>query len=93
MARRTDPQVFVATQSGSAEVDGENMTFVKGVTRVRKGHRLLEQLPSFFEAADEHLNYEEEAADAGPGVKRDAVVVGETPEATPEAPATPEVPR
>lgn len=72
MARRTDPQVFVATESGSAEVDGEVITFVKGVTRLRKGHAILSQLPNFFEAADEHLAYDLEDASAAPGEKRGA---------------------
>lgn len=83
MARgKSEPTVYVATESGSAEVDGEVMTFVKGITRVRRGHRLLEQLPAFFEAADESLSYEVEDASAGPGEKRDVVVVPATPEAT-----------
>ena len=69
-AGKTDPQVFVATESGSAEVDGETMTFVKGVTRVRKGNRLLEQLPAFFEPADRTLSYELEDTSATPGRKR-----------------------
>lgn len=72
MARgKSEPQVFVAKESGSAEVDGENVTFVKGVTRVRKGHKILEQLRQFFEPADEHLSYDVEAATAAPGEKRD----------------------
>lgn len=80
MARsKSEPQVYVATESGSAEVDGEVLTFVKGVTRVRRGHRLLSQLPAFFEAADESLSYEVEDASATPGEPRAAVVVPPTP--------------
>jgi hypothetical protein len=81
MARaKSSPQVYVATESGSADVDGDTITFVKGQTRIRAGHAILSQLPNFFEPADEHLNYEVEDAMAGPGVKRDAIIVGDAPE-------------
>lgn len=77
MARgKSEPQVYVAKESGSAEVDGDVITFVKGQTRIRAGHAILKQLPNFFEPADEHLNYEVEDASAGPDVKREAIVVG-----------------
>jgi hypothetical protein len=93
MARqKSAPSIYVATESGSAEVDGENMTFVKGVTRVRAGHRLLEQLPAFFEPADEDLSYDVEDAAAGPDVKRDAVVVGTPAPVAAVAPAAPVAP-
>lgn len=77
MARsKNDPQVYVATESGSADVDGDVITFVKGVTRVRADHKILAQLPAFFEPADEHLSYdgvENAAASVEPSPARSKV--------------------
>lgn len=69
---RNSGRVYVARESGSAEVDGESLAFVKGVTRVREGHPLLKGREGLFELADERVHYEVEAASAAPGEKRGA---------------------
>lgn len=63
-------QIFVASQSGSADVDGETMVFVRGVTRVREGHALLAAVPDYFVPVDEEIHYDVERATAAPGEKR-----------------------
>lgn len=63
-------QVYVARESGAANVDGEDLVFVKGVTRVRGGHPLLKAVPDYFEPVDEAVHYEVEQATKAPGEKR-----------------------
>ena len=65
-------RVFVARDSGSAEVDGEQYSFVKGVTRVREGHPLLAGREQLFEPVDDAVHYEWETATAAPGERRGA---------------------
>jgi hypothetical protein len=62
--------VYVAIESGSAEVKGQLYSFIKGVTRVRDGHPLLKDHGVFFEPVDEHVHYEVEQATAAPGEQR-----------------------
>lgn len=62
--------VYVATDSGSANVDGHEIIFTKGVTRVRQGHPLLKGRSSLFAKVDDVVHYEWEAATAAPGEKR-----------------------
>lgn len=69
-ARTGGGRVFVARESGSAEVDGEQYSFVKGVTRVREGHPLLKGREHVFSPVDEVVHYEWESATAAPGEKR-----------------------
>lgn len=54
--------VYIATASGSAEVKGETMPFVRGVTRVREGHALLKAVPDYFEPVEDHIHYEHGAS-------------------------------
>lgn len=70
--KKSDGSVFIAITSGSAEnaKTGESAVFVRGRTRVRQGHWLLKQVPDAFEAVEEHVHYDVEAATAAPGVKR-----------------------
>lgn len=70
MARATKSDVYIATQSGVAEIDGETCVFVRGKTRVRAGHALLLAVPDYFEPAGEHVHYDVEDASAEPGKKR-----------------------
>lgn len=65
-----EPDVYVAIESGAASVDGQEMIFVKGVTRVRAGHPLLRACPSLFKPADAHPSYDVEQATAAPGERR-----------------------
>jgi hypothetical protein len=69
-ARVNKSDVYVARDSGSAEVNGEVLTFTKGVTRVRAGHPLLKGRESLFEPIDETVHYDVEQATAAPGEKR-----------------------
>lgn len=73
--RRTNPdsQIFVATDSFAAEVDGEVIVAHKGQTRVRAGHPLLVGREHLFEPIDAHVQYEVEQATAAPGERRGAV--------------------
>ena len=64
--------VYIATESGAAEVDGQPFTFVRGVTRVRAGHPVLRQLGAFFRPVEEAVHYDVEQATAAPGEKRGA---------------------
>lgn len=69
-AKKSGGRVYIATTSGTADVDGENYPFTKNVTRVSEGHPLLKQCPDFFELAENHIHYEVEQATAAPGEKR-----------------------
>jgi len=82
--RRKNP-VFVATDSGHAEIDGTPYVFHKGITRVREGHPLT-QLAGFeniFEPIEEGVHYDVEQATAAPGESRQAAVEPD-PEPAPE---------
>lgn len=70
MAKDQQDGVYVATESGTCEVDGESLTFVKGVTRVRVGHPLLEAVPDYFKPVEDAVHHEWERATAAPGEKR-----------------------
>lgn len=50
-------KLYVATQSGSAEVDGEAVVFHKGVTMVAEGHPLLQAVPDYFTPAEESAGF------------------------------------
>ena len=66
-----DAAVFIATQSGTAEgKKGDSYVFVKGVTRVAKGHELLRLCPDYFEPVADAVHYGVEQATAGPGEQR-----------------------
>ena len=62
--------VYIATESGSAEVDGETYIFTRGQTRVREGHPLLDAVRDYFEPVGDHIHYDVEQATAAPGEKR-----------------------
>jgi hypothetical protein len=65
-----EPQVFLAVQSGVAHVDGQDMIFVKDVTRVSAGHPLLTTHPHLFRPVEAHHLYGVEQATAAPGERR-----------------------
>ena len=62
--------IYVAKESGSAEVEGKPFTFVRGVTRIRAGHPALRQLGQFFKPVEENVHYDIEQATSAPGEKR-----------------------
>jgi hypothetical protein len=66
----TDSQIFVATESGCAEIDGTDHPFKKGVTHVRAGHPLLSACPDYFEPAEDRVAYDVEDTTAEPGKRR-----------------------
>lgn len=72
MAKKNPDDVMVARESGSADIDGVETTFVKGVTRVRRDHPLAKAHPAFFQEVENSLTYEVEAATDDPGEKRGA---------------------
>ena len=67
-------EIYVAKESGQAEVDGVPYTFIKNVTRVRAGHPLLKikGIEVLFAPVDERVQYDVEQATAAPGEKRGA---------------------
>jgi hypothetical protein len=68
--RKTGGAVYVAIDSGSCEIKGENFSFTKGTTLVREGHALLKAVPDAFELVSDHVHYDVEQATAAPGEKR-----------------------
>lgn len=66
---RGDP-VYIAKDSGAAEIDGQPMIFVKGKTLVREGHPLLTAVPDSFQLVDDAVHYDVEATSAAPGEVR-----------------------
>ena len=71
--------IYVAIESGSAEVEGKPFTFIRGVTRIRYGHPALRQIGQFFKPVEENVHYDVERATAAPGEKREAAVVPPEP--------------
>jgi hypothetical protein len=51
-------KVYIANTSGTSEVDGESLVFVKDVTRVRAGHPLLDMVPDYFTPVDDLIHYD-----------------------------------
>jgi hypothetical protein len=69
-AHKKTGAVYVAIDSGSCEIKGENFSFTKGTTLVRDGHALLKAVPEAFELVSDHVHYDVEQATAAPGEKR-----------------------
>lgn len=72
MAKSDEPDIYVATETFSADVDGTPQVIQKGITRVRRGHPLLKGREDLFAPIDLHVDYEVEQATAAPGEKRGA---------------------
>jgi hypothetical protein len=66
----TDGQMYVAVESGCAEIGGQTLPFVKNKTHVRSGHPLLSACPGYFVPTEERVDYEIETATQAPGEKR-----------------------
>lgn len=69
-SKKNGGAVYVAIDSGSAEIKGETFVFSKGTTLVREGHPLLKAVGYAFEPASDHVHYDVEQATAAPGEKR-----------------------
>jgi hypothetical protein len=89
---KTDNQVFIATESFTCEIDGEHYAVIKGKTRVRGEHPLVQDNPEYFKPVDDDITYElETAMNSGRGGRRgpepsetkieipEGAVPGETP--------------
>lgn len=61
-------RVYVPVESFIANVDGQDITFIRDQTRVGEGHRILELFPDKFEVMRVH--YDVEQATANPGETR-----------------------
>jgi hypothetical protein len=68
MANLPDADIYVATQSFATLLDGKPITVRKGVTRVRRGHKLLKGRESMF--APLEVQFDVEQATSAPGEKR-----------------------
>lgn len=64
--------IYIATESGACEINGETQIFVKQRTRVREGHPLLKAVPDYFRPIDEMVDYDVETATAAPGERKGA---------------------
>ena len=64
------PDLYMANQSFSTQLDGEIIGVQKG-DLVRAGHKLLKGRMDFFEPAEGYVKFEVEKATAAPGEKRD----------------------
>ena len=89
------PKIYIANQSGNTEIDGVQVVFHRGRTRVPEGHPILAQLPVYFDLDEPVLLGAVEAPQAPPEPVAPEVVapVEPVPAADPVAPeATTEAP-
>ncbi len=80
-AKKKGGEVYVAKESGHADIDGREYAFHAGRTRVDGDSVLAKKyadFDKFFEPADEHLSYVTEQATAAPGERRDVFLGHET---------------
>lgn len=85
-------RVFIATESGSTEVDGVPIVFNRGVTRVAEGHPLLTAHPTYFKVDDQAPHFTVERATAEPGEQRSAPEVSRSAPSPATADAKPQRP-
>jgi hypothetical protein len=70
-ATKKAAEVYVATETGSVDIKGQNYVFYRDVTRVAADHPLIKACPDFFAPAEDRLHYGGvEQATAAPGEKR-----------------------
>jgi len=62
--------ILVANTSFSVEIEGVPHAITQGKTRVRAGHPIALQNPEYFDPAEEHVDFDVEAATKAPGEKR-----------------------
>lgn len=77
--KKSGGQVYVARDSGQAEIKGVPYFFHKGITRVRDGHPLtkLDGFDNIFEPVDGHVHFDTEQATSAPDETRDVNLAGE----------------
>lgn len=66
--QESNDDMMVATDTGTALVDGEMHDFKRGVTRARRGSSLVKAIPGLWKPLEAH--YDIERATAAPGEKR-----------------------
>lgn len=64
--------VLVATETFSTDVDGAPYAVVRGTTRIRADHPLVDRYPNYFEPVEDHVALDVEKTTAAPGDKRGA---------------------
>ncbi len=72
MPQKSEPDIYVATETFSADIGGSPQMIYKGITRVRAGHPLLKGREALFAPVENSVDYEVEQATAAPGEKRGA---------------------
>lgn len=58
--------VYIANETFACEVDSAPVVVHSGITRVRKGHELLDRYPHSFDIVDDGVQFEVEEATAAP---------------------------
>ncbi len=53
--RRIDQQVYIANESFVANVDGQDKSFLAGLTRVYEGDEILDRVPQYFDLLEDHM--------------------------------------
>jgi len=54
-ARRVDQQVYIANESFVAQVNGQDKSFMAGLTRVYEGDEILDRCPDYFDLLEDHM--------------------------------------
>ena len=54
-ARRVDQQLFIANESFVANVNGQDKSFMAGLTRVYEGDEILDRCPDYFDLLEDHM--------------------------------------
>jgi hypothetical protein len=77
--KKSGGEVYVARDSGVAEIKGVPYSFTKGITRVRAGHPLtkIAGFENIFEPVDGHVHYDIEQATDAPDETRDVHLAGD----------------
>ncbi len=71
LKRQEGREVFVATDSFTASLDGVDIDVIRGVTLVREGHELLGRFGHLFKPVEPHYEVRDvEQATAAPGERR-----------------------
>jgi hypothetical protein len=65
-------KIYVAMETGTADIEGQSYVFYAGVTRVREGHPLQVNHPNVFREVEDLVHYEWETATQAPDEKRGA---------------------
>ncbi len=53
--RRADQQVYIANESFVANVNGQDKSFMAGLTRVYEGDEILDRCGHYFDLLEDHM--------------------------------------